>query len=117
MSLRNDIVTDLQTIEADLDNPTFEWQGNSYNFIPSITMFNRELELGGYQIVKLLTATVRLFDYSEGDYTAIFSNGMPSPQQIIYYPLDNSNYRIESIKIDPTNSYMRMICHSTTKGL
>jgi len=113
--LRTEIITDLYEIESDLGNPTFTWQGNSYNFIPSISEFNRQLEFGGFQIVKLLTATVRKFNISDDDISPIFPNGTPTAQQIIGYSLDGTNYRIESVKHDPTNSYMRIIAHSTTK--
>ena len=121
MSLRTEIITDLYEIESDLGNPTFIWQGNSYNFIPSISEFNRQLESGGFQIVKLLTATVRKYNISddndEDDITPIFPNGTPQPQDKIYYSLDGTWYRVESLKTDPTNSYMRIIAHSTTRGL
>jgi len=118
MSLRSEIVTDLQVIESDLSNPTFTWSGSSYNFIPSISEFKRDLETGGFQIVKLLTATVRKYDVDEDDvFTGLFQSGYPTAQNIITYSLDGTNYRIESVKHDPTNSYFRIIAHSTTKGL
>lgn len=120
MSLRTEIITDLYEIESDLGNPTFTWKGDIYNFIPSISEFNRQLESGGFQIVKMLTATVRKFnigdDNDEDDISPIFPNGTPTAQQIITYSLDATNYRIESVKHDSTNSYMRIIAHSTTKG-
>jgi hypothetical protein len=117
MSLRKDIVEDLQNIIDELGSPMFTWKGNSYNFIPSITEFNRQLETGGYQLVKLMTATVPAFTYCDENFTPLFSMGLPSPQQVITYALDGNNYRIESTKMDPTNSYFRIVCHSTTKGL
>lgn len=109
---------DLQVIENDLGNPTFIFNGNSYNFIPSISEFQRELDTGGYKIVKLLTASVRKFTYNTKTkvYTPIFTT-IPSAQNIITYSLDGTNYRIESIKHDPTNSYFRITAASTTKGI
>lgn len=114
------VIEGLLEIEQDLDNPSFKWQGATYNFIPSITDFNRQLETGGYQLVRLLTATVRKFDKDEDDcngLSPIFFSGIPQPQQIITYTLDNTNYRIEQIKQDVTNSYFRMVAHSTTRGI
>ena len=118
MSLRKEIIRDLQVMENDLCNPTFTWQGNSYIFIPSITMFNRTLDTGGFQLIRLLTATVRKFNLDcDDNFEAIFVNGMPQPQQTFTYNLDGTNYRVESIKGDPTDSYFRMIAHSTSKGI
>jgi competence protein ComGC len=117
---RTYVLNGLINTENSIGNPTFIWQGNSYNFIPSISEFNRQLESGGFQIVKLLTATVRKYNISddndEDDITPIFPNGTPTAQQTINYSLDSTNYRIESVKHDPTNSYMRIIAHSTTRG-
>lgn len=116
MSLRQEIVEDLKTIENDLGNPTFSFQGSNYNFIPSISEFKRNLETGGFQLIRLITATVRMYDYCDETYTPLF-NIMPTAQNIIQYSLDGTSYRIESIKLDPTNSYFRLIGHSTVKGL
>ena len=122
MSLQHDILEDLKVIEEDLGTPTFTWGGGTYNLIPSITEFNRQLEKGGFQLVKLMTATVRLYDISEDEnfnevLTSLFPNGIPQPQEIIAYNVDNQNYRVESIKRDPTKAYFRLIAHSTTRGL
>jgi hypothetical protein len=119
---RTFILKGLMNTENCIGNPTFTWQGNSYNFIPSISEFNRQLESGGFQMVKLLSATIRKFGITEDDgfetvYDPIFPNGTPTSQQIIGYVLDGSNYRIESVKHDATNTHMRIIAHSTTKGL
>ena len=117
MSLRSEICEDLVITEEDLGLPSFTWLGNSYTFIPSITEFNRDLETGGFQLVRLMTATVRMYNYIDEEFEAIFSNGLPQPQQIINYTLDGTNYRVESVKRDPTNSYFRLIAHSTTRGI
>jgi len=114
-SLRQNIIEDTKVTEYDLGNPSFTWDGNSYIFIPSITEFKRELDTGGFQIDKLLTATVRMFDFQDGDYTPIFPLGLPSPQQKIIYSIDGLTYRIVSIKRDPTNAYFRMTAHCDTK--
>ena len=118
MSLRAEIISDLQNTENDLGNPTFNWQGNDYNLIPSITDFNRELETGGFQLVRLMTATVRMYDGDDNGFGEVFdSNIIPQPQQKFIYNLDGTTFRVESIKRDPTNSYVRMTAHSITKGL
>jgi hypothetical protein len=117
MSLRSEICEDLVITEEDLGLPSFTWLGNSYTFIPSITEFNRDLETGGFQLVRLLTATVRIFNYNDDTFEPLFPTGLPQPQQIINYTLDGTNYRVESVKLDPTNSYFRLVAHSTTRGI
>jgi hypothetical protein len=119
MSLQHEIISDLQVMEHDLGFPTFTWNGGTYKFIPSITDFNRELETGGFALVKLMTATVRKFDINEDEsLNPIFPGGYPQPQRsIIQYSIDGLFYRVESIKHDPTNAYFRLIAHSTTKGI
>lgn len=118
MSLQHDILRDLQVIEHDLGEPTFTMNGTAYNFIPSTTDFSRENEKGGFEIVKLMTATVRLYDIDfEGNLFPLFAS-LPSPQfTIIKYNVDGLSYRVESIKRDPTNSYFRLVAHSTLSGI
>ena len=122
MNLQNEITQDLIRVEEELGYPTFSWNGNTYNFIPSISDFNRELESGGFQLVRLLSATVRLNSITYNDVlnettlVPVFNN-LPLPQQVIVYNLDGVKYRIESLKRDPTNSYFRLVAHSTLKGL
>lgn len=116
-TLRTEIIGDLIKIEQDLGTPTFTWNGNTYNLIPSISEFTRELDTGGYKYEKMLTATVRKYNTS---LVTLFSGSVyPTAQQKIVYNDGNTGtaFRIESIKHDPTNSYMRMICTSAVKGL
>lgn len=113
MSLRDEISADLIIIESELGSPTFTWKGGTYNFIPSISEFDRELETGGYSTNQLLAATVRKLNSSG---SAIF-NPYPSPQEIITYNMDGSSFRIESIKHDPTGAFFRMIAVSTVRGI
>jgi hypothetical protein len=116
-SLRTTKLEGLKFMESRLDNPTFTWNGGTYYFIPSITDFNRELEKGGFSLVRLMTATVRKFDIdSDGDILPLFNNGYPQPQNKITYTLDGITYKVESVKHDPNNTYFRMIAHSITKG-
>ena len=100
-------------IEKDMGSPSFTWQSNTYNFISSVVEFKRELESGGFAIVKMLTATVRLMDW---DGNAIFTT-LPSPQQKLVYNIDGLTYRIESIRKDPTKSYFRIVAESQYKGI
>lgn len=121
--LQSDIIKDLQEIICEEGKPSFTLIpssqisgsiGGTFNFIPSITLISRELDRGGFNIVKLLTATVPISSSVNGQFVPLFQNGLPMPQQIFSYSNDGKNYRIESVKPDPTNSYVRIIAHSTT---
>jgi len=118
MSLQQEIVGDLIDIENDLGNPTFTWNGSTYNFIPSVAEFNRMLETGGFQLVRELKATVRLWDIADdGSLQSVFNGIVPQPQQKFTYSIDGVTYRIGIIRPDPTNSYFRIIAYSVTKGV
>lgn len=113
MSLRDEITADLITIESELGTPTFQWKGGTYNFIPSISEFDRELETGGFSTNQLLTATIRKLSST---LTPIFST-YPTAQEIVIYNMDNSQFRIQSIKHDPTGAFFRIIAVSTVRGI
>lgn len=112
-TLRDEIVKDLIVIETDLGSPTFTWKSTNYIFTPSVAEFRRELETGGYSVEKMLTSTVRKLTSAS---VAIFTT-YPTPQDLIIYNIDNEQYRIESIKHDPTGAYFRLIATSNTKGI
>jgi hypothetical protein len=107
---------DLTFIEEQNNYPSFTWQGNTYKFNPSITEFKRQTDTGGYNLVRLMTATVRLYDLDQDDeLIPLFPSGTPKPQNVFTYSLDNTNYRIESIKPEKSGAYFRITAHSTTK--
>jgi hypothetical protein len=118
-SLQIQKLKDLVFMESQNNNPTFVWNGATYNFLPSISEITRELEDGGFKIVKLLTASVRLYDLSiDDDLIPLFSGGVPESRlDIIRYPFDNQNYRIESVKFEKTGAYFRIVAVSTNKGI
>lgn len=113
MSLKTEIIKDMVVIENDIGTPSFTFGTSSYSFIPSITEFKRELDTGGYKLIKMMTASVRKLNING---TTIFST-YPTAQDVITYTMDGLRYRIESIKHDPTGAYFRLIAQSDTKGL
>ena len=121
-TLQQNIVRDLKDIEDEMGSPSFQWQGSTYNFIPSITEVKRDLDNGGFVIDLLMSSTVRSFDIQcddDGEEILVptFLNGYPSSQQKIVYTLDGNTYRIQLIKMDPTNSYFRMIGVCPNRGI
>lgn len=113
MSLRNDMIADLITIESDLGNPTFTWNNTTYNFIPSVTEYTKQLETGGFGVDKMLTATVRKLS---ANLSNVFST-YPLPEQLIIYSIDGLRYRILTIRHDPTGAYFRLIAVSEDRGI
>ena len=102
-------------MEWQLGHPFFTWNDNSYWFVPSVAEFKRDLDTGGFVIVKMMTSTVRRFNR---DGTNVFDSiALPTAQQKITYNVDNLEYRIESIRTDPSLSYFRMIAVGTARGI
>ena len=100
-------------IEKDMGSPSFTWQNTTYTFIPSVATFQRALEHGGYETVRLLTGTVRRLNM---DGSAVFTT-LPQPQQKMTYNIDSQVYRIETVKQDPTQSYIRITASNSFKGI
>jgi len=71
------------------------------------------LESGGFTSVQMLTATVRRYN-SDG---SLLFNYLPEPQQKITYNGDGKTYRIESVRIDPSNSYFRIVAEYAYRGI
>ena len=101
---------DLKDAECDLDNPTFEWDGNSYPCIPGtdtqVFKVNR-----GYEVVKTLAMTVRNFN---PDGTFVFTNNnIPESQDDITY--QGEPFRIEEVSGNVIRAAFNLLCVSTTR--
>jgi len=101
-------------IEKDMGCPYFTFNATNYTFIPSVAEFKKDLDTGGFEQVRLLTGTVRLFNLNE---TPVFASTMPLPQNKITYSVDGKTYRIESLNTDPTQSYIRFIAAFEYRGI
>jgi NAD-dependent DNA ligase len=107
-------ITDDQTeMECQMGTPTFVWQSNTYPLIASVASFKRDLDSGGFATVLMMTATVRIYNC---DGTKQFTT-IPQPQQKITYNIDGHVYRIDSVRVDPTGSYFRIIAECPFKGI
>jgi hypothetical protein len=111
--LQHEMVDGMAFQEQDLGTPTFTWNGMTYNLIPSVSLFNRQLEQGGFETVRLMTAVVRMMNY---DGSSIFTN-IPQPQQKITYNIDSNLYRIEIINLHPTKTYFEMKAVCPYRGI
>lgn len=113
-TIKDEIVKDLLSIEDDLGNPTFTWNGNAYVCTASAAEIERDVDTGGFQLVKILTLTVRLID-EHGNYT-FPNNTIPKSQQKIVYDIDQLVYRIISVKTHTTGAFVRLTCQAETRG-
>jgi hypothetical protein len=112
--LQYEIIDGTKDIEEQMGNPYFTWQGNNYNFVPSVAEFARQLENGGFRIEKLLTGTVRLLNL---DGSNTFTGAKPTAQQKIVYSIDGLTYRVEMVRNDPTGSYFRIKAMCESRGI
>ena len=103
MSLKNEIVNDLIEIENDLENQYFTYNNVQYNCTASITEIEKELDTGGFRIVRVLSLIVRLYDNQMCDVFAI----KPQSQEIITYK--SNRYRIVRTKQSTVDAYMRIM--------
>ena len=111
--LQTEMIDGIWEQENDLGKPSFTWQNNTYTFIPSISMFQRQLEHGGFETVRLLNSVVRMLNK---DGSQIFTS-IPQPQQKITYNIDGNLYRIENIKLHPTQVYFTLQASCPFKGI
>src|ERR1051326_1035073 len=94
-TLHDEINTDLQSIEQEMDNQVFTWKGKEYVCIPNTANEQRDLGPGGFSIFSDLILTVRVDQFS--------SNGiLPTEQELITYL--GRNFRITDRKSTRLNS-------------
>lgn len=101
-------------IEKDMGCPYFTFNNTNYTFIPSVAEFKKDLDTGGFEQVRMLSGTVRLFNL---DGSSVFPSTRPVPQNKITYSVDGKTYRIESLNTDPTQSYLRFVAVFQYRGV
>ncbi len=107
MTLADTIKNDLLTIEADLGNQVFTWDGEDYICIPSTDerLVESDSVRGNFIVQRVLNLTVR---------TNLFSDSLfPSAQDTVKYK--SAIYRIVNVKQDPTGALLKLICIGTMK--
>ena len=107
MSLKDTIISDLETIADDLANPVVTWKGEDYECIPSSNGINEVLEIGGFAVTADIIFTIR---------KELFANDVyPSNQQKITY--NSTTYRIEIVRHDVTGAFIRLFCVDADRGI
>jgi hypothetical protein len=105
MSLKDTITSDLQTIESDLESPLVTWSGEDYICIPSSDSDSISLDIGGFSQSADIIFSIR---------KSLFANDVyPTSQQKVTY--NSKVYRIETVREDVTQSFIRLICVDTNK--
>ena len=98
--------------------PTFTWNGNTYNYLPSITNVSIPLELGGFRTTRMLEATVRIYDIDEyNNATNLFNYVYPQAQQKFVNNGEGITYRINSVRMDRDNTFFRITAYEVNKGV
>lgn len=110
MTLKSEIISGLMFEEADLENPVFTLGSTDYLCIPSVNEMARDLETGGFNIDKMLTAIVRLMDTSGN---ALYDH-IPQAQEVLTY--NGEKFRIINTKTHPTQTYLRITAMGITRG-
>ncbi len=110
-TLLQEIIKGYAEGETIMGSPTYIYKGETYPCIPSVTDFKRDLLDGGFRVDKLLKMTLRKYDTEDN---LIYST-YPTAQEVLTY--QGLNYRIETVKHDPTGAYFCIIAMSTTKGI
>jgi len=105
--LQDTIINDLKMIAADLGDQTFEWEGESYTCIASSRGDIATLEVGGFSIDADLSISVLKELFADGIY--------PRSQKKITYK--SRVYRIQTVRQDTTDAFIRLICVDDSRGI
>lgn len=107
MSLADIIKADLQLINADLGEPTITWNDEDYECIPSSNGSTSNLEEGGFSVDADLIINIRKELFTDEVF--------PQAQQKLTY--NDVVYRIQTVRTDATNTFLRLVCTDINKGV
>lgn len=107
MALKDIIVADLKLVSSDMGSQIFSWKGEEYECIPSTTSDQLTLEVGGFSDGANISFTVLKELFTDGIY--------PISQQKITYK--NVTYRIQSVRQEVTDAFIRLSCVGENKGI
>ncbi len=108
-ALGETITADVQAIAADMGNPSFSWNDESYECLAGAVADTLVLGDGGLEQQADLALNVR---------KELFTDAiLPRPQQKIIYALDGRTYRIATVNLDPLGVLVRLLCVSAKRGV
>jgi hypothetical protein len=104
---------DLLYAERDMENPSFEWNGQDYPCIASPVTARLVLEEGGYEMANTVTMTVRIFN---GDGSFVFQdNIIPAPQNDIQFL--NLKFRIDQVNPNSIGACFEIVAYGPYRGV
>lgn len=107
MTLKEIMQQDLGSIADDMENPTFEWNGEDYECIPSSTNVDEALGIGGFNINFARTLTVN---------KELFTDEL-FPKEKDRITFEDQEYRIERRINNGNNAFIRLICIDPTHSM
>lgn len=107
MTLAEQIHQDIISIEVDLDQPVLTYKGEEYLCIPSSPAVELTLEDGGFGEKVDMIFVIR---------KCLFTDGiLPSNQEKVIY--NSKTYRIISVTTNPTDTFLKLTCASSKRGV
>lgn len=107
MSLKDIMVADLKVVGADMGDQVFTWKGEDYECIPGTDGQVASLQVGGFSVDADLIINVLKERFGDDVY--------PVSQQKVTYK--TREYRIEVVREDATDAYLRLLCVDSTRGI
>lgn len=107
MSLKTIFQSDIQAIEADFDNVTFNWQGEDYLCHVSGDTVDATLEVGGFSVTADKVLVVR---------TNVFTDSI-FPKQTQQLTFDSKTYRIDKVIKNANSAFLRLVLTDVNRGV
>lgn len=107
MSLRETIISDLESIATDLENPVFTYNGEDYECVNSGNGSKSLLEMGGFSTEADLVLNVRKELFTDDIY--------PVSQNKLTF--NSKTYRIDTVRHDATGAFLRLMCVDASRGV
>lgn len=107
MTLADTIKKDLLTIEADLGNQIFTWDGADYICVPSSSKITTIVKEGAWVNVRLATLAVRTNQFADGVF----------PVGLDYITYKTSRWCISSVDKDSTGALLILTIIEDNRGV
>lgn len=107
MALKDTIIADIKQIITDLDTQVITWNGQDYECVPGSDGTMATLEVGGFAVDADLVVTILKEQFTDDIY--------PVAQQKITYK--TKTYRIEKVRDDVTDAFIRLFCINPARGI
>lgn len=107
MGFTPDYNRDLAFAEMAMGNNTFNFGGADYPCIPSVATEERQNEVGGFEVIRTLTLTVRVNVFSDLI--------LPVSTDLITYK--TKSYSVDRVIPDASNTFLNLVCVDANEGI